>query len=197
MPIQRQEVSIFSTSFLDVISCGFGAVLLIFLMVTTQSIKQAEEVDKQYVAIAVQLQPIDDNGKKLGGPVPGELRLIVPPNNQELKDIAPSSWVHRLSKKNLSSFCKEVTVQNSSKTVFCVMRGVRVEQCAFQVRTGPPKEGIKRVLLQGWLADPIHGHTSLNQVFVAKSSINTTQKGDKIRMKYTGISTAVFRAKIR
>ena len=46
----RREPNVFSLSFLDVMSCGFGAVVLIFLIINHSSEEQTKTVNKDRLA---------------------------------------------------------------------------------------------------------------------------------------------------
>ena len=46
----RRRFSVFSLSFLDVMSCGFGAVVLIFLIINKQTEDEAKIVNKDLLS---------------------------------------------------------------------------------------------------------------------------------------------------
>ncbi|MFV2090002.1 MAG: hypothetical protein ACC642_05055, partial [Pseudomonadales bacterium] len=60
----RRETIIFSMSFLDVMSCGFGAVILIFLIINHASQKNAEVVNQDLLAEIRMLDYQVQNGER-------------------------------------------------------------------------------------------------------------------------------------
>ena len=46
----KRRLSVFSLSFLDVMSCGFGAVVLIFLIINHETEEKAKVVNKDLLA---------------------------------------------------------------------------------------------------------------------------------------------------
>ena len=46
----KRRLSVFSLSFLDIMSCGFGAVVLIFLIINHETEEQARVVNKDLLA---------------------------------------------------------------------------------------------------------------------------------------------------
>jgi hypothetical protein len=52
----RREVEAFSLSFLDVISCGFGAIILLIVMTKTGDMRALEEAKEQLNGVVAQLQ---------------------------------------------------------------------------------------------------------------------------------------------
>src|SRR5262245_53878705 len=54
--VKRREVEAFSLSFLDVISCGFGAIILLIVMTKTGDIRALEEARQQLDGVVAQLE---------------------------------------------------------------------------------------------------------------------------------------------
>ena len=70
---RRRRLSVFSLSFLDVMSCGFGAVVLIFLIINHETEEDARLVNKDRLAeirlLDYQVQngewdPIEQDGRR-------------------------------------------------------------------------------------------------------------------------------------
>ena len=61
---RRRETNIFSLSFLDVMSCGFGAVVLIFLIINHATEKEAAVVNQDLLAEIRLLDYQVQNGEK-------------------------------------------------------------------------------------------------------------------------------------
>ena len=53
---RRREVEAFSLSFLDVISCGFGAIILLIVMTKTGDLKALEDARQQLDGVVNQLE---------------------------------------------------------------------------------------------------------------------------------------------
>lgn len=60
----RRQLNVFSLSFLDVMSCGFGAVVLIFLIINHATEEKAETVNKDLLAEVRMLDYQVQNGEK-------------------------------------------------------------------------------------------------------------------------------------
>ena len=54
--VKRREVEAFSLSFLDVISCGFGAIILLIVMTKTGDMRALEEAKQQLDGVVAQLE---------------------------------------------------------------------------------------------------------------------------------------------
>ena len=68
MKIQRKAFDIFNLSFLDIISCGFGAVVLLVLISnTSENTSQAEvvEVERLFGQVITLKNRIDDLASKI------------------------------------------------------------------------------------------------------------------------------------
>jgi hypothetical protein len=62
--VARRQLNVFSLSFLDVMSCGFGAVVLIFLIINHATEQQAETVNQDRLAEVRMLDYQVQNGEK-------------------------------------------------------------------------------------------------------------------------------------
>lgn len=60
----RRRFNVFSLSFLDVMSCGFGAVVLIFLVINHRIDDDAKDVDRELLAESRKLDYLIDSGQK-------------------------------------------------------------------------------------------------------------------------------------
>ncbi|MBT4160164.1 MAG: VWA domain-containing protein, partial [Gammaproteobacteria bacterium] len=61
---KRREANIFSLSFLDIMSCGFGAVILIYIVINHATEATTQEVSAQVMAEVTRLEELVTNEKE-------------------------------------------------------------------------------------------------------------------------------------
>ncbi len=87
MPIKRRETEIFSLSFLDCICCGFGAVLLVFILtITSKTQVDKSIVDEVRNEFTKTTKKADDKRKELD-----QLAQLIATAQLELQDIRTKS----------------------------------------------------------------------------------------------------------
>lgn len=182
MAIRREKLQLFSMSFLDVISCGFGAVLLAFLLVSSQAQENAKAaMEKRTVAFTIQMWAEDPNGELSADfTAEGRVSLIFPPNAEmELGDDPPDDWIHSTS--DLSKLCLNHNVTPPGQTLYAVFRGVNPKRFIVRiVPKVPPRKG-KKIFARGWVTDPTRGYRELSDCLLP-SSVNVIDLDGKIEV---------------
>ena len=85
----RRQTNVFSLSFLDVMSCGFGAVVLIFLIINHATQEQAEVVNQDLLSEIRLLDYQVQNGERDLVELKEELEDLLRPYRTRTSSTAP------------------------------------------------------------------------------------------------------------
>ena len=69
--MKRRAVNVFSLSFLDIITCGLGAVILLFVLVNAKSAAQRDSITSDFRAEADRVEQEEENSNDNIGPTVG------------------------------------------------------------------------------------------------------------------------------
>ena len=61
MPRRKRQASTFNLSFLDIMSCGFGAVILIYIVINHATEATSQEVNAQVLSEITRIEELIDN----------------------------------------------------------------------------------------------------------------------------------------
>ena len=170
MAIRREKLQLFSMSFLDVISCGFGAVLLVFLLVSSQAQRNAlAAMEERTVAFTLHMRAEDNNGQQSPFIPEGRVFLVhAPKPNLRIGEKYPPQWI-RSPSGDLSALCLESSVTPPGSTLYGVLRGVKPNRFVFRVvLRSPPPSGTK-LFVRGWVTDPTRGYQDLSEMLLPTS----------------------------
>ncbi|MDZ7684909.1 MAG: hypothetical protein U5O39_07755 [Gammaproteobacteria bacterium] len=110
---KRRELSIFSLSFLDIMACGFGAVILIFILIDHSSEVESQQVSAELRAeVKLLEEQVEDSSEDLV-----EVRNTLEDTNDE---IVTAETMRNSSSKRFARSNK--TSRPSSRTARAAMR---------------------------------------------------------------------------
>lgn len=178
MAVRREKLQLFSMSFLDVISCGFGAVLLVFLLVASQSQRNAKvAMEERTVAFTMQLRA-QRTGQSVNYIPNGRVFVVFPPRQDlEIGESYPPEWERSVS-SDLSTLCLDNNVTPRGQILYGVFRGVKLDRFLIRVVLHSPLPANVDLFVRGWVTDPTRGYRDLRDAILpsSKGIIATTEE---------------------
>ncbi len=167
MPVPRRSLQIFSMSFLDVLSCGLGAILLISILVSTFAQRSATALLRQRYVILTASVEVDapSEGEGLA-----QLELLLPDSPDASLPDGPLSTVRGMAAYPVprgripTHRVQELSARAPARFIYCMLRGVQARGCILRLTLASLPPDWQTVRISGWLADPVHGQRALTEV---------------------------------